>query len=138
MFAQEGENMQEHTCDWGINFGSGLFKYTIDVITEIVVDIHYGGQCQLTNADIRCPNRANNGGVTSHQASSGACMALKGSKKRRSLKIDVLVPLKAIAGTVAKRATGSRTVGNQGETKKVKPPNGGNPRQSQTNPRKIK
>ena len=60
---------------------------------------------------------------------------LKDLKRRRSLIIDMPVPPRATAGIVAKRATGLRTVGNQGETKKVKPPSGGNPRTMPNKPK---
>ena len=45
------------------------------------------------------------------------------------------VPPGATAGIVAKRATGSMIAGNQGDTKKVKPPNGGNPRTMPNKPK---
>src|SRR5882724_6703940 len=61
---------------------------------------------------------------------------LKDPKRRRSLIIDMLAPPKVTARIVAKRATGSRIVGNQGETKKVKPPNGLNPRTRPNKPKK--
>jgi len=47
------------------------------------------------------------------------------------------VPPGATAGIVEKRATGSRISGNQGETKKVKPPNGLNPRTRPNKPKKL-
>src|SRR5882724_11657415 len=62
---------------------------------------------------------------------------LKDPKRRRSLIIDLLAPPGATARIVAKRATGLRTVGNQGETRKVKPPNGLNPRTRPNKPKEL-
>jgi len=62
---------------------------------------------------------------------------LKDPKRRRILIIDMPVPPGATSGIVAKRATGSRIVGNQGETKKVKLPNGLNPRTRPNKPKKL-
>ena len=73
-FAQEGENMEEHIrklCGLQqslhvmgeLILDQDFLKYATDIITEIVVNIHYSSQCQLTNTDIRCPDHADYGGV---------------------------------------------------------------------------
>ena len=51
------------TCDGGINFSSGLFKYTTNVTPEIMVDIYHSCQCQIADTDIRCPDHMDLGGI---------------------------------------------------------------------------
>ena len=61
----------------------------------------------------------------SRQAGSGGT-ALKEPSGTKSLNDSAAQKESAVI--VAKRATGSRTAGSQGETKRVKPINGGNPK----------
>ena len=89
---------------------------------------------QIADTDIRCPDCTDLGGIqipTSWLRGHGAYI----KEPSRTKSLNCSAAQKESVAIVAKRATGSRISGSQGQTKKVKPPNGGNFR---TRPNKCK
>src|SRR6266481_3793723 len=135
MFAQEGENMEEH-----IQKLRGL-QQTLHAMGELISDWDFSNTLLMslpqswstfiTAVNAGLPTLTSDSLIAhtfeeykSRQAGSGG-MALKGAEQDKK-SINDSVPRKGNAEIVAKRATGSKIVRSQGETKRVKPPNGGN------------
>ena len=144
--AQEGENMEEH-----VHKLRGL-QQMLHMMGELISDRNFSNTLLMSlpktwstfimAVSARLPTLTSDALIVrileeyrSRLANSGG-MVLKGAEQDKKSKR--YGGMKGKCQNCGKKGHGSRIVGNQGETRKVKPQNGTNPRQSKTNPREIK